>query len=252
VLIRDRKAYTECVKLSLRTVDLSISIDDKVIVKNVSIEAMPGEPVFLLGPNGSGKSSLLKGIMGIPSYKIVSGKVIMDSEDITGLPPWERVRRGLWIVHQLNFPLSVPTYFLLEKIAARARANVNIKAVLDALGISHLYYREAFNGFSGGEAKKLEVATALVSRPICIMLDEPDSGVDIDSLRVIAGYINLWLRDGRTIIIVTHLGAIANFIEKEGKAYVLIDGRIVYEGRLHDVIRLVLEKGYSYFKGDGN
>ena len=237
--------------MSLRTIDLSISVDDNIIVKNVSLEAIPGEPVFLLGPNGSGKSSLLKGIMGLPSYRIINGKIIFDGEDITGLPPWERTRKGLWIVHQSSFPLNVPTYFLLEKIASRTKANLSVMSVLEALGISYLYYRQAFNGFSGGEAKKLEIATALVSSPKCIMLDEPDSGVDIDSLRMIAGYINNWLREGKTIIIVTHLGAISNFIEREGRAYVLLDGGIVYEGASKQVIKLVLEKGYSYFKGDG-
>lgn len=234
----------------LRVQDLSVVANEELIIKGLSLEAKPGEPVFILGPNGSGKSTLLKSIVGIPSYRVVSGRIYLGDEDITTLPPWERVKRGLWLVHQSTFPLSIPTYFLLEKISTKRNSNVDTNKVLERLGIKHLFYREAFNGFSGGEAKKLELATAIISNSRYILLDEPDSGVDIDSLRIISQIINGWLREGRIIVIVTHLGAIANFIEREGKAYIIINGSIAYEGKTSDVLDIVLERGYNFFMGD--
>lgn len=238
--------------MTLRTLDLSVSVEGRPIVRKVSIEVAPGEPVFLLGPNGSGKSTLLKGIIGIPSYQVSEGRILLDGEDITNLPSWERIKKGLWIVHQTTYPLSVPSYFLLEKISKKRNVNVDIEGVMSNLGISHLYYREAFNGFSGGEAKKLELATAVISQSKYILMDEPDSGVDIDSLRIISKHVNRWLDEGKAVVIVTHLGAISNFVNKEGRAYVLINGSIVYEGKATEVIDMILEKGYSTFRGGGS
>lgn len=245
-MIKGRKSAKQ---MSLRAVDLSVSADDRLIISDVSIHARPGEPLFLLGPNGSGKSTLLKGIVGLPSYKVVRGKILLGDVDVTGLPAWERVRMGLCLVHQTVSPLTVPTYFLLEKIKERGRGPEDVMEVLGRLRIQHLYYRPAFQGFSGGESKKLEIATAVISNSSYILLDEPDSGVDVDSLKVISEYVNRWIDEGRVIVIVTHTGTIHEFIKRDGRAYVLVNGRVAYEGHSSEVIELVVRRGYTFFSG---
>jgi len=234
----------------LRVSELSVEAGGRLIVKGVSFEVRPGELAYLLGPNGSGKSSLLKAIAGLPSYRIVRGRVHLSGEDITELPPWERVKRGLWLIHQSPPALTMPSYLLLEWISKkRGGGRRDVTQILASLGIEHLYLREAFNGFSGGEVKKLEIATALVSDPSCILLDEPDSGVDVDSLRVISKLIDSWLSAGKAVLTVTHLGAISSYLKREGRAYVMVDGMVVYEGRASEVIGEVLSEGYARFRG---
>lgn len=234
--------------MSLRVEDLHVSVEERKVLRGVSLSVDCGELVYLLGPNGSGKSTLLKTLIGLPHYKVEKGRILFKGEDITAKAPWERIRKGLWIVNQHVYPLSVPTYMLLESIVRKTSSGVRPKDLLAGLGIPHLYYRPAFQGFSGGEAKRLELATAMLTNADCILLDEPDSGVDVDGLRVIAKTITGWLSEGRSVLVVTHTGTVGYMLNARGRAYVMLDGRIVFEGDFADVIRLLNDRGYGAFK----
>lgn len=224
---------------------VSISVDGRMIVSNACLSVGSSDVLYILGPNGSGKTSLLRGIIGFPGYNIVSGGIVFDGEDITSKPIEYRVSKGLAIAHQFTPKLSnIDTLSLLEHICRRFKCD-NLSESIDLLNIRHLLSRPFGKGFSGGELKRVELATILLQRPKLALIDEPDSGVDIDSIMLVAEGIRklLELSPYKSIVIVTHSGLIAKFIEPT-RVCIMIEGSIRYCGS-GSILGEVLKYGFK-------
>jgi len=230
----------------LEVSDLSVAVEGKLVARDVSMEIEEGEITVLLGPNGSGKTSLLRAIMGLPSYKVLGGKIYLDSKEITHLPPWERSKLGLALAHQIPPPLPIKMRVLLEKLSEIHGSRDFFGDAVNTTLISYLLERNAFDGFSGGESKRAELATVALSKPKVALLDEPDSGVDIDSIRRIAKLINQMAEKGVGILLVTHAGAMARYLKGLGKGYLMINGRLSPGEDARKMLKSVLNRGYGY------
>jgi len=229
-------------RLELR--DLVVSVEGTTVLKGVSLAIPPGELHVIMGPNGSGKSTLLASIMGLPHVRIESGKIIFEGRDITNLPPYERARLGIALAYQ-NPPeikgvkLRDIAKFMLEKYSCEDSALLSKMLRVDAL-----LNRDLFVGFSGGEKKRAELFLSLLQSPKLAMLDEPDSGVDIESADNIARVIDLLIRKGGSVILVTHTGLITSRLSRIDRVHILIDGRIAYTGSPDEVLPVVFKFGY--------
>jgi len=235
--------------LMLKVRDVSVAVDSNLVVKNVSLTVGREEIHLLMGPNGAGKSSLLKAIMGLSQYKVVNGKICIDSKEITNMEPYERARLGLALAHQSLPRLRVKSRYLLSKMISLYRKNhsKNEEIVNDLarkFDVEHLLDRELYHGFSGGEAKRFELLTVTVQRPKVCLLDEPDSGVDVDSVRRLASVISELADNGAAILLVTHTGYITRFLRRVDKLHVMMNGELVYSGS-PDILPKLLDKGYK-------
>jgi Fe-S cluster assembly ATP-binding protein len=227
---------------ALKVEDLTVEVDGRTVLRDASLEVPEGEVHVLLGPNGSGKSSLLMTIVGFSRYKVRSGRIIFDGRDITGLPIHERVRLGLSIAFQ-NPPV-IRGVKLSDLLRLRGGDAYNGALTLAGeLKITDFLERDLNLGFSGGEVKRSEILQALASNPRFILLDEPDSGVDVENLNVIGRLLERELKD-RSGLLVTHLGYISKYL-KPDLAYVLIDGRIVCSGDPGEIMETIMEGGYE-------
>jgi Fe-S cluster assembly ATP-binding protein len=223
----------------LRCEDLHVSVEGKEIIKGVSLDLRPGETIALMGPNGSGKSTLANAIMGHPSYEITAGRIFLQGEEITHLPPFERARRGLFLGFQ--YPVSVPgvtvATFLLTALGAVRGREVPVREFrkelmeqMKALEVDPSFAGRYLNdGFSGGEKKRLEILQMAMLKPRVALLDETDSGLDIDALRVVAEGIKRAAGPETGVLLVTHYQRILNYLEPD-RVHVLMDGRIVRSG----------------------
>ena len=229
--------------VALRVEGLTVEVDGRPVLRDVSLEVPEGEVHVLLGPNGSGKSSLLMSILGFSRYRVKSGRIIFNGRDITGLPIYERVRLGLGIAFQ-NPPV-VRGVKLLDLLRLNGEeAFRNALSFAEKLRIPKgLLARDLNLGFSGGEVKRSEILQALAFNPRFVLLDEPDSGVDVENLDVIGRLLRRELK-GRSGLLVTHLGYISKYL-KPDRAYVLIDGRLVCSGDPREIMETIMEGGYE-------
>lgn len=232
--------------------DLHVSIDDKEIVKGVNLTVGHGEKHVIMGPNGSGKSTLTNAIMGHPSYTITAGKVFLNGEDITDLETDEKARRGLFLAFQ--YPVAVPgvtvANFLRSAVKARwgeERAKSfrkDLKAKFKELEIDEIFATRYLNeGFSGGEKKRLEILQMAMLEPSVALLDETDSGLDIDALKVVSEGVNRYSGEKVGLLLVTHYQRILNYI-KPDFVHVFINGNIARSGGFELALELE-EKGYG-------
>ena len=219
--------------------DLRVTVDGKPILKGVTLSIKPGELHALMGPNGSGKSTLANVLMGHPKYTITAGRILLDGEDITELTPDERAKKGLFLSFQ--YPVEIPGVtvenFLRSAVNAVkgtdhgvAEFHKILKAELAEFGIDESFGRRYLNaGFSGGEKKRMEILQMLTLDPKYAILDETDSGLDIDALKVVAAGINR-LRDGEHgILLITHYNRILEHVVPT-HVHVFKDGKIVRSG----------------------
>ena len=219
--------------------DLRVTVDGEPILKGVTLSIKPGELHALMGPNGSGKSTLANVLMGHPKYTITAGRILLDGEDITGLTPDERAKKGLFLSFQ--YPVEIPGVtvenFLRSAVNAVkgtdhgvAEFHKILKAELAEFGIDESFGRRYLNaGFSGGEKKRMEILQMLTLDPKYAILDETDSGLDIDALKVVAAGINR-LRDGEHgILLITHYNRILEHVVPT-HVHVFKDGKIVRSG----------------------
>jgi Fe-S cluster assembly ATP-binding protein len=226
--------------------DLHVALEDGTpIVKGVSLKVDTGEVHAIMGPNGSGKSTLAYAIAGHPAYEITGGQILLDGEDLTEAEADERAQKGLFLAFQ--YPHAIPgvtvTNFLRTAINAvrKARAGVDdpipvkefrdeLFAEMDRLKVSRELAKRYLNdGFSGGEKKRVEILQMAMLKPRMAVLDETDSGLDIDALKVVAGGVKQLVGPDMGALVITHYQRILNYIQPDF-VHVFVDGRIVEEG----------------------
>jgi Fe-S cluster assembly ATP-binding protein len=237
---------------------LHASISDKPILKGVDLTVMAGEVHAIMGPNGSGKSTLAQVIAGHPSYEVTSGDIVYDGESILELEPEERAQKGVFLAFQ--YPVEIPgvtnAYFLRsaynELRKARGEEEIDPMEFLDIMAEKlkivemdpEMVHRAVNAGFSGGEKKRNEILQMAVLEPRLAILDETDSGLDIDALRVVAGGVNQLRRPDRSAIVVTHYQRLLEYIVPDF-VHVLVDGRIVRSGG-KDLALELEARGYDW------
>ena len=236
--------------------DLHVEVGDKEILKGVNFSLDLGKVNALMGPNGSGKSTLAHVIAGHPDYKITKGQIIFNGENITNLDPSERAKKGLFLSFQYPQEISgVPISQFLrtaynavkEEKKSLLEFQELLKEKANLLGIDESFLQRYLNeGFSGGEKKKSEVLQLLVLNPKFSILDETDSGLDIDALKIVAQGVNQYMNENKGSLIITHYKRILEHIIPD-KILVMIGGKIVEEGGVELVNKLESE-GYSWLK----
>lgn len=238
--------------------NLHASIDSKAILRGLNLAIKPGEIHALMGPNGSGKSTLANVIMGHPLYQVDHGKIWFKENNLLDLPTHERARRGLFLAFQ--YPVEVPGITIgkylkrtLETRNTQPKSHniasyVNeLKRVLTFLDIDHRFINRYLNeGFSGGEKKKMEICQMLMLKPSLAILDETDSGLDIDALKVIAGGVNQLRNRTFSALIITHYQRLLTYI-KPDHVHIMYQGRVVESGG-SELVELLESQGYDWIK----
>ena len=236
--------------------ELHVAVDGKEILKGLSLRVAPGEVHALMGRNGSGKSTLSAAIMGHPRYVVTGGSMLYRGEDLTAIPVHERARRGVFLCFQ--YPMALPgvqvVNFLRHSIRAVRGAEVPpkefrplVKRHLEALGIPQTFMTRYVNdGFSGGEKKRMEILHMLLLEPTLAVLDETDSGLDIDALKVVAEGINRLRSKERGQLVVTHYQRLLDYVVPD-HVHVLLDGRIVRSGG-PELAKELEARGYDWLE----
>jgi Fe-S cluster assembly ATP-binding protein len=244
----------------LKIKNLNVEVNEQAILKGINLNINPGEVHAIMGPNGSGKSTLSKVLAGHPSYQVTSGEMIYFGADLASLSPEERARAGIFLSFQ--YPVEIPgvTNINFLKASVNAVRKGQGKNTLDAIEFlsfirnqcalldmdESFLYRSINEGFSGGEKKRNEIVQMAALEPKLAILDETDSGLDIDALRVISNGVNAMRSPERSIILVTHYQRLLDYIEPDF-IHVLVNGRIIMSG--DKTLGLELEKkGYSWLE----
>ena len=248
--------------LEIRNLHASVDGDEEMILRGLDLTVKKGEIHALMGPNGSGKSTLANVLMGNPAYEVHEGEVLLDGENLLDLEPDERSRAGLFLAFQ--YPVAIPgvtlANFLRHAINARMKAeDPDSKGIpipkfarlmrekMTQLQIDHAFAGRYLNeGFSGGEKKRAEVLQMAVLEPEIAVLDETDSGLDIDALRIVADGVNALTGPDMGALLITHYQRMLNHI-KPDYVHVLYDGRIVESGGPELALELE-EKGYEWIR----
>jgi len=228
----------------LKVTDLEVCVGDKKIVKNVNLIVGNNELHVIIGPNGSGKSTLLSALMGLPRVKICSGSILFNDVDITYIPPYERVKLGIALAHQNPPSIRGVKFSEIVKNMIKRCGCSDYTIMSKILRVDDLMSRDLFVGFSGGERKRAELYLVMLQNPKLALLDEPDSGVDIESLNIIANAINSLVKRGSSIILVTHSGSILSKLERVDRVHLMFDGSIVYSGITNEIVPLVFKYGF--------
>jgi Fe-S cluster assembly ATP-binding protein len=242
--------------MSLEIENLRVRTEDKEILKGVNLKVSKGETHALMGPNGSGKSTLANSIMGNPNYEVTEGRIIVDGEDLTEAEPDERAKAGVFMAFQ--YPATIPgvsvANFLRTAVNARREEPIKVKefgsmlrANMDLLRIDPEFTKRYLNeGFSGGEKKRAEILQLAMLKPDFAVLDETDSGLDIDALRVVADGVNALRGPEMGTLIITHYTRVLQYVTPDF-VHIMLDGRIVREGgrELADELE---EKGYDWIR----
>lgn len=206
--------------------DLRVSVAGRVVVDGASLSLEENEVFYLLGPNGSGKSTLLRAIVGYPGFEVVQGRIVFEGIDMTGKTMEERVSMGLTLAHQIPPRLTgIKCKQLLESLCKKTGCDPY--EIANDLEINHLLDRDFGKGFSGGELKRAEMALLLAQKPKLPLIDEPDSGVDVDSIAIIAKSIRRIVENSphKSVLIVTHSALISRYV-KPTKVCIMIKGSI--------------------------
>ena len=240
--------------------DLHVSVGGLEILKGINLTVNAGEVHAIMGPNGSGKSTLVSALAGKPEYEITAGEVLYQGEDLLQLLPEDRARKGIFLAFQ--YPLELPGVrawqFLKAAVDAirqqRDESEMGardfdrlLREKVKVVGIDpDLVKRSVNEGFSGGEKKRNEILQMAMLEPKLALLDETDSGLDIDALRIVSDGVNRLKNPSNAIVLVTHYQRILNYITPD-RVHVLLDGRIVQSGGAELALELE-EKGYEWIK----
>jgi Fe-S cluster assembly ATP-binding protein len=241
--------------------NLHVSAGDKQILKGVDLHVRAGEFHALMGPNGSGKSTLANAIMGHPNLEVTDGQIVFDGEDITETDPDERARAGLFMAFQ--YPVAIPgvtvARYLRTVMNAHREAHGEeaislkdfrkaVEAAMELMRVPRDFSNRYLNdGFSGGEKKRMEILQLALLNPRLAVLDETDSGLDIDALNTVAHGVNEVARGSDTgVLIITHYQRILHLVEPDF-VHVMFDGRIVKEGR-RELVEQLEKRGYGWIR----
>jgi Fe-S cluster assembly ATP-binding protein len=219
--------------------DLHVTVEDKPILRGVDLEVPKGEVHAIMGPNGSGKSTLAQVLLGHPSYEVTNGTITFKGEDITGLGPDERARLGMFLAFQ--YPVEVPgvsvSNFLRTAMNATRGEDIPVREFMAQLreALKNLDMDESFarrnlnEGFSGGEKKRAEILQLSLLKPELAVLDETDSGLDIDGVRLVAEAVNTLKGPDIGFVVITHYTRILNYVRPD-VVHILLGGRVVRSG----------------------
>ena len=229
--------------------DLWVNVDDKEVLKGINLRVPLGETHILFGKNGSGKSSLLMAIMGFERYQVKQGRITFLGQDITQLPTYERARLGLGLSFQR--PPTIRGVKTADLLRACSRGVVAPEVLAAVYNFTPFLEREVNYGFSGGEIKRSELLQLLAQNPKMVLLDEPESGVDLENLQVVGRIIaHLLQKDRRpqarekSGLIITHTGFIMDYINVD-RAYILSGGRLCCQGNPRDLLQDIKNFGYE-------
>ena len=242
--------------------NLHVSVGDKPILKGLTLSIQPGQVHAIMGPNGSGKSTLSYVLAGRAGYDITEGSIIYNGEDLTALPPEARAAKGIFLA--MRYPVEIPgvTTMTFLKTALNSQRRTRGESDLDAIGVLKLVrakaktlnvseemLKRALNvGFSGGEKKRLEILQMALFEPRLAILDETDSGLDIDALKLVAEGVNLLRDPTRAMLVITHYQRLLDYIVPD-RIHVLAKGRIVAEGGKELALELEA-RGYEHILKD--
>jgi Fe-S cluster assembly ATP-binding protein len=242
--------------------NLHVNVDDKEILKGVNLTIKPGEVHALMGPNGSGKSTLANSLMGHPGYQVTGGQVLFKGQNLLELAPDERAKMGLFLAFQ--YPVAIPgvslANFLRSAINARRKMNdpedkgipvgefrTLLKKKMDLLEMGHEFAGRYLNdGFSGGEKKRAEILQMATLEPEIAILDETDSGLDIDALRIVASGVNALSGPDLGVLVITHYQRILNYISPQF-VHIMLAGKIVESGG-PELAEHLEEQGYDWIR----
>ncbi|HBC46782.1 MAG TPA: Fe-S cluster assembly ATPase SufC [candidate division Zixibacteria bacterium] len=248
-------------EIIFRINNIHVEVEGKEVVKGVTLEMRRGEKHALMGPNGSGKSSLANALAGHPNYKITAGEAYIDGKNLLEMDATERSRAGLFLAFQ--YPLAIPGVTVANFLRAAIKArNGNDETALRTfrkdlmdkfrlLEVEKEFATRYLNdGFSGGEKKRLEILQMSILKPRVAILDETDSGLDIDALKIVSRGINAATSGDEAILLVTHYQRILNYV-KPDKVHVMMNGQIVHSGGPDLALQLEAQ-GYDWMKEKEN
>ncbi|ACX51695.1 ABC transporter related protein [Ammonifex degensii KC4] len=239
--------------------DLSVTVGERLVLRDINLVINPGETHVLFGPNGSGKTTLLGTIMGFSRYRVVKGRILFRGEDITSLPVDQRAAKGIGLAFQR--PPSLRGVLLRDLVRRLKQDGVALERMAEELKLTEFLDREVNYGFSGGELKRSELLQLLAQNPSLVMLDEPESGVDVENMALIGKVVNYLLekepapwdprslrevRRGRTKggLIITHTGYILNYVEAD-VGHVLFQGKLCCSGNPRELFSCIQKVGYT-------
>lgn len=243
--------------MTLEVKNLTVSTEERQILDNVSLSLEKSQLAVLMGPNGSGKSTLAQTLLGSPFYKVVRGDVLLDGESIVNLKTHERVRKGLFLVFQNPVEIQGISVLNLIKAAYSSITNEQISIfefksklspLLSLLNLEDQFLLKNVNvEMSGGEKKKSEMLQLLAIKPKYAILDEPDSGLDVDSLKLVAKAITNLLARNVGVLLITHYTRILNELPPPNKVYIMLNGRVVASGG-KEIAEEVDRGGYKWIE----
>lgn len=233
--------------------NLTVQIGGRTVLRNVSLSILDGYTSVLFGPNGSGKSSLLMTIMGFSEYKVLGGRIIFRGEDITHLPIHERAKRGIGILMQR--PPNLVGVKLKDLVRVAGRKEIEPEIAAEPLQMTGFLSRDVNVGFSGGEIKRSELLQLSAQDPCLYLLDEPESGVDLESIDRVGRAVKELLDGkkgcagkktiaGKSALIITHTGQILDYVEAD-RAYVMCNGTISCSGNPRELLQEIRQRGYE-------
>lgn len=232
----------------LTITDLWVSVEGREILKGINLSIPPGQTHVLFGRNGSGKSTLLMTIMGFSRYQVDQGKIFFLGQDITHLPTYERARLGLGLAFQR--PPTIRGVKTEDIFRACSGGRVDYRALAAAYDFTPFLEREINHGFSGGEIKRSELLQLLAQDPQLVLLDEPESGVDLENLEVVGEIISKLLQKERrrerrekSGLIITHTGFILDYVNAD-TGYIMLEGRILCSGNPREILEHIKKHGY--------
>jgi len=229
--------------------NLWVEVEGKEVLKGINLTIPQGETHIIFGRNGSGKTTLLMTIMGFPTYKVKHGKIFFKGEDITHLPPYERAKRGIGIMFQR--PPTIKGVKLKDILKLCAKENgAKIQELARTFHFEDFLEREVNRGFSGGELKKSELLQLLLQDPDLVLLDEPESGVDLENIHLIGEMIKKLLQKDvhrkrtKSGLIITHTGFILKYVTAD-LGYVIMNGEIYCKGNPYEIFEGIQKFGYE-------
>jgi Fe-S cluster assembly ATP-binding protein len=230
--------------------DLHVNVGEKEVLHDINLHIKEGETHVLLGPNGSGKTTLLMTIMGFSNYTITDGKILFKGEDVTKMHAHERAQRGIGMLFQR--PPTISGLKLGKLLTAISRKkNEDILGLAQSVHMDKFLERDINKGFSGGEIKRSEVLQLMIQNPDFIMLDEPESGVDLENISLMGAAIGSLLEKDKHIIkrqksglVITHTGYILDYLETD-RGHVMCDGQIKCHGNPREILMDIKQRGYK-------